>query len=116
MVDIFPAGSVNPQYQIRTSKQTLEQAVAERKRIVSESTRSAVRLAITNEQHFTYDSYPAARFDITADDGTAPDSYITEFNIAAKGNLYVFDTGSHEKNESAISQELLTLFESIKID
>jgi hypothetical protein len=117
-VDFRPTsdGEMVVQHSFRVTHQSLNGAIAERKRIVA-NTRSSddgVILKITNEKRYIFDDYDMVRIDMESDDGTPPNSYSTEFYIQADDKVYVFDSGFQDKKLQT-DDELMTVFESIRI-
>lgn len=114
----YSAGSMEIQYVLDVSHETLEQAVNWRENIVrdgqAEGGGTGVKFTITNKKYFTYDGHQAVRIDQTSDDGTPPNSYSSEIYISANELLYKFDTSFHDKN-ALEDKDILTVFESLKI-
>ncbi len=117
---IYPDKSLspqgNPQYGFSTQGQSLDNAITERKKIVNDNqpAENGIKLTISCEKVYSLDNYKAVRIDMTSDDGTAPDSYATEFYILANKRVYVFNTGFHDEDVMK-DKNVLTIFESIKI-
>lgn len=105
-----------PWYGFYTQSKSLDEAIAEQKRIVNDnqSAESGIKFTITNEKAYIIDGHKAVRIDTTSDDGTAPDSYNTKFYINANDKVYVFDL-SFRDEDAMKDKNVLTLFESVKI-